>query len=193
MIRVAPAAVAGGTSSEPRVAPGSARQVGLLNTLVLRAVGWKAGGVTPHVFTTLARSPQLFRRWLVFASALMPGGALPRPDTEWVILRVAHASRCPYEWAHHERIGRSVGLTGADIEAARGPAEPHWERRRLALARAVDELLTTCSMAPETFADLGLHLETEQLIEFCLLVGHYRMLAMTINALGVQLEPSTAR
>jgi alkylhydroperoxidase family enzyme len=47
----------------------------------------------------------LFRRWLWFAGALMPGGRLPRDETELVILRVAHNTDCDYEWGHHERIG----------------------------------------------------------------------------------------
>ena len=34
----------------------------------------------------------------------MPRGALPRPDAEPVLLRVAALSECAYEWAYHERI-----------------------------------------------------------------------------------------
>ena len=32
-----------------------------------------------------------------------------------------------------------------------------------------------------------------ELIELCFLVGHYEMLAMTLNSLGVQPEPSALR
>ena len=39
---------------------------------------------------TIARHRRLFRPWLRFAATLMPGGVLPRADSELVILRVAH-------------------------------------------------------------------------------------------------------
>jgi hypothetical protein len=38
----------------------------------------------------------------VLASELMPGGRLPREDTELMILRTAHNCRSDYEWRAHE-------------------------------------------------------------------------------------------
>ena len=67
-------------------------------------LGLATGGRPPNIFTTLARHHGLFRRWLWFAGALMPGGKLPRIETELVILRVAHNTGCDYEWGHHERL-----------------------------------------------------------------------------------------
>ena len=81
----------------PRIAPGSARELGRVNTLITRALGAAVGGTPPHVFTTLARHRRLFRRWLPFAGALMPGGLLPRAESELVILRVAHNCDSDYE------------------------------------------------------------------------------------------------
>ena len=73
----------------PRIAPGTAADVGRVNWLIARAIGLVTRGEAPHVFTTLGRHRRLFRRWLRFAGTLMPGGKLPRADTELVILRVA--------------------------------------------------------------------------------------------------------
>ena len=76
---------------------------------------------------TLARHRGLFRRWLWFAGGLMPGGRLSRRDTELVILRVAHNAGSEYEWGHHERIGRRVGLSAEEIARVReGAAAPGW-------------------------------------------------------------------
>ena len=74
----------------PRVAPGTRRQLGLVNNAIARLAGRATGGAPPNIFTTLGRHRRLFRRWLWFAGALMPGGRLPRVETELVILRVAH-------------------------------------------------------------------------------------------------------
>ena len=62
----------------------------------------------------------------------MPGGKLPRADTELVILRVAHLTECDYEWDHHERIGRRAGLSARGDRA--GAFRPRG--RRLDRARS---------------------------------------------------------
>ena len=64
--------------------------LGWRNFVVTRVLGAATGGRPANVFTTLGRHEHLFRRWLRFAGALMPGGRLPRVDTELLILRVAH-------------------------------------------------------------------------------------------------------
>jgi hypothetical protein len=75
---------------QPRVAPGNRRRIGPLNAAIVWVIGRATGGRPPNVFTTLARNRGLFRRWLFFAAGLMPGGRLPRRDTELVILRDSH-------------------------------------------------------------------------------------------------------
>src|SRR5947209_3064596 len=100
----------------PRIRPGTSAEIGRLNFLIARALGAAMGSGPPHIFTTLARHRRLFRRWLRFAGALMPGGRLPRADSELLILRVAHNTGCDYEWAHHERIGQAAGLSGEQVQ-----------------------------------------------------------------------------
>ncbi len=129
-------------SSEPRIAPGSRRQVGLINALIL-AVAARAtrSGRPPNVFATLARHRRLFRGWLRFAATLMPRGTLPRVDTELVILRVAHNCRSDYEWRHHAQIGRQAGLTEEEItRVCDGPEAKGWSPRQGLLLEAADEL-----------------------------------------------------
>ena len=162
-----------------------------MNAAIVRVIGAATGGRPPNVFTTLARHRGLFRRWLWFAGGLMPGGTLPRADTELLILRVAHNAGSDYEWGHHERIGREAGLTEADIERVReGAGAEGWSERRAALLRAADELHQDRRMTDETWAALRPLLSDAQMIEVCMLVGHYEMLAMTLNSLEV--EPDEA-
>jgi hypothetical protein len=51
-------------SAEPRIAPGTAAEIGPANFLITRALGIAAGGHPPNPFTTLARHRRLFRPWL---------------------------------------------------------------------------------------------------------------------------------
>ena len=174
-------------TAAPRIAPGGAAEIGRVNLLIARAVGAAAGGRPPNIFTTLARHSRLFRRWLRFAGALMPGGLLPPEDTELVILRVAHNCGCDYEWRHHERLAQVAGLSAEEVERARqGDDAAGWSGRQRLLIRAADELHSARVLSDELWSELRPLMSDAELIELCMLVGHYEMLAMTLNALHVQ-------
>lgn len=170
----------------PRIAPGTPGQLRRVDLAIARLLGWATGGGPPNVFTTLARHRGLFRPWMRFAGALMPGGLLPRSETELLILRVAHNCGCAYEWVQHARLAETAGLTGAEVARIReGPEATGWSSRRALLLRAADELHATRTISDTLWARLRPELSDAELIELCMLVGHYEMLAMTLNALAV--------
>ena len=174
-------------SAGPRIAPGDRRQLGWVNFAIARLAGIATRGRPPHIFTTLGRHRGLFRRWLWFAGALMPGGKLPRDETELIILRVAHNTGSTYEWVQHERMARRAGLSDEEIGRVRlGPGAEGWSERRALLLRAADELHTGDRIGDELWAQLTRQLDEVRLIELCMLIGHYEMLAMTLNSLDVE-------
>jgi alkylhydroperoxidase family enzyme len=135
----------------------------------------------------MARQRRLFRGWLRFAGSLTLRGSLPRADAELVILRVAANCGSAYERSHHERIAAASGLSVAQIQAlGQGPEAHPWAPRQLALLTAVDELHHTRTLTDDAWHGVDGHLSDVQLIELCMLVGHYEMLAMLLNSGGVQ-------
>jgi AhpD family alkylhydroperoxidase len=180
-----------GDGKGPRIAPGDRRRLGWLNFCIAKLAGLVTRDKPPHIFTTLGRHRGLFRRWLWFAGALMPGGKLPREETELVILRVAHNTDCGYEWGHHERLGRRAGLSDEEISRVREGALAHgWSERRALLLRAADAMHADGKIGDELWGGLSQILDEVRLIELCMLIGHYEMLAMTLNSL--QVEPDFA-
>lgn len=178
----------------PRIGPGNRRQIGLVNSGIAWVLGRATGGRPPNIFTTLARHRGLFRRWLWFAGALMPGGKLPREDSELIILRVAHNTACAYEWGHHERLGRRAGLSPEQIARVRaGAAAAGWSERQTLLLAAADAMHADGEIGDELWARLAGQLDEVRLIELCMLIGHYEMLAMTLNTLRVEPEHSSER
>jgi alkylhydroperoxidase family enzyme len=176
--------------SAVRIAPGTASDTGRVNFLIARALGLGLGTAAPNIFTTLGRHRRLFRRWLWFAGALMPGGRLPRADTELVILRAAHNCASDYEWRAHENLARNAGLTADQVQQVRtGPDAAGFSIRQRLLVQATDELHADRVLSDETWSELRGQLSDAELIELCMLVGHYEMLAMTLNSLGVQPDP----
>jgi AhpD family alkylhydroperoxidase len=182
------------TTSQPRIAPGGRREIGLVNATIASVLGAAVGSGPPNLFTTLGRHRRLFRPWLRFAARLMPRGTLPRRDSELVILRVAHNCACDYERRQHEAIALREGLTSTEIERTTAdPATSEWTTREGALLRAADELHESRTLSDELWSDLRAQLSETELIELCMLVGHYEMLAMTLNGLRVQPDPVTRR
>jgi alkylhydroperoxidase family enzyme len=174
-------------TAPPRVPPGTTAEIGRRNALIAKVLGLAAGSGPPNLFTTLARHRRLFGPWLRFAGALMPRGSLPRADSELVILRVAHNCSCEYEWRHHERIAPARGLPEALIAGARGnPGAAGFSPRQALLLRAADALHERRDIGDELWAELRVELSDVELIELCMLVGHYEMLAMTLNSLRVE-------
>jgi AhpD family alkylhydroperoxidase len=179
---------------KPRIAALTEDEMNPVTRTLAKGAGRVVGGPPPNIFLTLGRNPRLFAPWLAFASQLMPRGGLPRGDTELVILRVAWNTRCRYEWDHHVRMGRQAGLSVAEIErVAEGPEAEGWTGRQSALLAATDELHAEGTLSDGVWDGLASHLDEKLLVEFCFLVGHYEMLAMTISSLGIQPEAPRPR
>lgn len=178
--------------SGPRIAPGDRREVGLLGWTISAVAGRVSRTAPPNMFLTLGRHRKLFRGWLRFAGRLMPGGTLPRRETELVIIRVAHLSGSTYELEHHLRLGARAGVTPADAERVlTGPAAEGWSPREHAILTAADELHHTGDVTDEAWAGLEAHLDDREMIELVFLVGHYEMLATAVAALRI--EPDRPR
>ena len=174
----------------PRIEPGDRGDVGRVAWTIATVSGRVAGTGPPNLFRVLGRHRKLFRGWLRFAGRLMPGGTLPRRETELVILRVAHLRDCEYEFEHHVRLGKRAGVTPFDVERVKeGPDSPGWTEREAVLLATVDELHETGDLSDEAWADLRAHVDPQRAIELVMLVGHYEMLATTIAALRISLDP----
>jgi alkylhydroperoxidase family enzyme len=187
---------AGTGSGAARLAPGGRGDVGLPIWLFSRLAGKVSGTEPPAVFLTLGRNRRLFWGWLHFAGRLMPGGRLPRRDTELVILRVAASAGSNYEWQQHAGLGRKAGLSESEIDAVARVGHPsedahRWTDRDRMLLAVTDELLSTTDVSDDTWYRMRSHLDERTSIELLMLVGHYRMLATTLHALRVQPDRRT--
>jgi len=175
-------------AAQGRIPYGGLRSVGLINWVV----NWFAARVIRaprmHLFTTLGLHRRLFRVWFVFGAVLY-AGKLPRPDTELVILRVAHLRGCEYELQQHRRFGARRGVP-AEVQDKifRWPHSDGLSPRSAALLAATDEFVLQRTITRHTWDALTRHLNLRQLVEFCLLAGQYDALAATISALEIPLD-----
>jgi len=173
--------------SSPRIPPVAPEErTGQIRELLDAAsVG---AGSDANIFATFVRAPGLFRRWLPFGGKLLKG-KLPARDRELLILRTGWNCGAEYEWAQHARLALNCDLSAAEIDrVVLGPEADGWDDFESALLRASDELHSDWIISDATWAALAERYDTQQLIEVPMLVGHYHLVAMTLNTLGVQLD-----
>lgn len=146
-----------------------------------------------EVFVVLSRLGPLFPRYLLFLSHLLRRGAIPRADKERIILRVAWRLGCIYEWGHHATMARDLGVSADEIRSIAEETSDRWTPRLRTLLAATDEILERRRFGDDTWASLREELREDQLVELCFVVGHYVMVAGTINGMSVRLEPGYLR
>jgi alkylhydroperoxidase family enzyme len=176
-------------TSPPRIPSARPRELGPLARAVAEISGRITGSGPPNIFTTLGQHPRLFRAWLYYSAHLMPFGRLPRRDTELVILRVAWRCRSVYEWRQHVPLALRIGVAPEQIDAiARNDPGNGFTDRQRALLALSDDLLAQRAMSESSWHDARAVLSDRELIEACLLVGHYQGLASAIGGLAIEPE-----
>ena len=172
--------------TEPRIPPLPPEERSPAAQELLETV--KIAGSDANIFATLVRAEGLTRKWLPFGGKLL-SGKIPARDRELLILRTGWNCQAEYEWAQHAVIGQLVGLTPEEIDrVARGSDDEGWDEWDSTLLRAADELHEDWCISDRTWAQLAERYDVPQLIELPMLVGHYHMVAMTLNSLGVQID-----
>ena len=142
-----------------------------------------------NVFLTLAKNPELFRRWLPFSAEFYTAGRLAPRQRELLILRTAWRCRCDYEWGAHVRMGRAAGLTDEEIAGVADHLNAQaWSPTDETLLRAADQLVDDRTVEQPTWDALAKHFDEAALIEVLMVVGSYLGLAGFLNAVEVERE-----
>ena len=141
------------------------------------------------MFEVLARLKGIFLPYMLFFSNLLFKGEISRADKERIVLRVAWRCGCIYEWGHHVALARDVGVGDDEISSIAEERSSLWSARTATFMRATDELLQERALSDGAWSALREELSDDEIVELCMTVGHYVMVAGTINTMGVPLEP----
>lgn len=139
-----------------------------------------------NILATLVRNPPLAQAYLHFNGYLLTGSTLSARLREIAVLRIVHHRDCPYLWDHHVPLALRAGLTLDDIDRVRS-GDAHDEMDQVVIG-AVDELSGRSTISGPTWDELGRHLDDDQRMDLVFTVGAYALLAMAVNAFGIQPE-----
>jgi len=140
-----------------------------------------------HVFSLMAHAETAFKPWLRFSGSLLNELALDAGLRELAILQVGLLA-ARYEWDQHVPIALACGATQDEIDALEaGDLSGFTPERRTVLEYTA--AFVAGSVDDAQHAALAEHLPDQQIVELCLVAGHYLMLARTMTALQIDPDP----
>ncbi len=150
-----------------------------------------ATGMNLH--RALAHSPGMARMSRQLGLYLRNTSGLDARLRELAILQVAYASRSAYEYSHHLKIARDLGMPESDLDAiareTAGDASDLDALARLVL-RAAREAVSGPAISAATFAALAGALAPDHLVDLVFAITFYCGFVRLTGSLGLEVEPS---
>lgn len=147
-----------------------------------------------QLFTTLARDPRLFKKFL--AGGLLDKGNLTICQRELVIARTTALCRSEYEWGVHiTTFAHQAGFSAEQIYATVwGTAEDTcWSAEDRLLLRLSDALHRDCAIDDALWPDLSVSFTENAILELLMVAGFYRTISYLTNGLRMPLDTPGAR
>lgn len=146
-----------------------------------------------NVFRLIANAPNVFVGWSQMVDELFDSPTFSLQMREVVILRVAHLQDARYELSQHIEIARGEGLREQQIDAIIGTDDldaAGFSHTECVVLDAVTELCNTHRLTDDSFAAARAALGDEALTELLMLVSCYYGLALVLNAVDLDVDPS---
>jgi AhpD family alkylhydroperoxidase len=141
-----------------------------------------------NVFRMLAGAPRAVRPFMELGGAVLSTALDPR-RREIAVLRVAHATRAPYEWAQHKQLARSVGVSESEIDAIdkEEPVASLDDECNL-ICRVADEISRDVRLSDDALEQISDRYGPREAAELILLVSYYNMVSRFLESTRVQIE-----
>jgi len=149
-----------------------------------------ANGHVANLYRTLGNAPDMLEAWIDFAWKLRFAPSSDRLLREVGIMKVAHLTQSPYEWASHWRQCRELGMDVAKLRAI-----PVWEESDLfspeeeLVLELATELTRGGHLDAGTLARLQATCGDAQTVELVLTISFYSCVSRVLAGLHVPLEP----
>jgi len=177
------------TTDRGRIAPAAAPFAPEIQAALDRIM---PAGVPPLLlFTTLARNPRVFQRFM--AGGLLDRGAITLREREIMIDRTTALCGSEYEWGVHVTFfAGKAGLTPAEVRATVKDAAA-WTPREQLIVDLANALHERATVDESLWQKLKKEFSDEQLIELIALAGFYHMVSFLTNGLALGNEPWAER
>ncbi len=153
----------------------------------------RENGSRSNTMMVLANHPALAKASLDLGRYFMLESTLSARQIKLIILRVAHRYNSTYQWTHNSHGARQLGVSDEEIEAVReGPSAPIWSIEDRLLLDSVDATNRGGSIGDELWNRLVKTFGKRFIMDLIHATGYFTMIAWTLVALQVQVEPDFA-
>lgn len=160
-----------------------------MKALFERITAERETGYVPALYRMLTQSPDFARGWLELGTASRRGKLEPRLR-EMAILEVGRLARAGYEWSHHAKVARDVGVTPEQIEAIlHGKADGLFDNRERAVIAYARAVTADLRVPDEVFEPLREYFDAQTIVELTITIGFYNMVCRFLLAIAIDLEP----
>ncbi|CAE6464086.1 unnamed protein product [Rhizoctonia solani] len=141
----------------------------------------------------LLNSPQFTIGWNAFFRQIRYNSTVPGDIRELSILRIAALQGAAYQWQQHESVGRSEGLTSAQLKLIRDPTfSPYassvslFNAKQIAALKFADASTRNSHVYDEVWGGLAKQFpNSQQITELVLTVGAYNLVSRFLLAVSV--------
>lgn len=142
-----------------------------------------------NVFATFVRHPDLYRRFSKLAGHVLFASTLDARHRELAILRIGWRNGCRYEFAAHQALARTAGLTEEEIgRLCRSDIAAEWSDDDALVIQAVDQLVESRTISDDTWNRLARTLDQHQMMDLVFTIGTYNLVSWSLNAFQVQID-----
>lgn len=142
-----------------------------------------------NVFRMMANAPTSLGGFIQLAGSILLQSEFDARKREIAILRVAHVTGSPYEWAQHVIIARRMGVTDEEMAclAVDGPVQG-LDEESLLICRVAEEISRDVRLSDEALQAILTRYGTRQSTELILCCAYFNMLSRFLESTRVELD-----
>lgn len=149
----------------------------------------RESGVAVNLSNMLLNAPASLKEFNAMGGSILFKSEFPPRSREIAVLRIGHITKAAYEWYHHVRFGKAVGVTDEEIEkiAVDGPVTTLDEEGNL-LCRIADEITNDIRLSDEALAMALDRYGPRQTTELILCCCWFNLVSRFLESTGIEIE-----
>ncbi|MCP4749517.1 MAG: carboxymuconolactone decarboxylase family protein, partial [Proteobacteria bacterium] len=149
----------------------------------------REAGIAVNLSNMLCNAPASLQEFNAMGGSILFNSELNHRSREIAVLRIGHITKAAYEWHHHKRFGKSVGVTDEEIEkiATDGPVTTLDEEGNL-LCRVADEITNDIRLSDEALAQALDRYGPRQTTELILCCCWFNLVSRFLESTGIEVE-----
>ena len=143
-----------------------------------------------NVVKMMANAPASFLGFQEFAGGVLFKSKFDPRKREIAVCRIGHVTKADYEWTHHVRVARRLGITDEEIRiiGSENPVTSLDEEGNL-LCRVADEISLNVRLSDEALTRILERYGVREATELILCCSYFNMISRFLESTRVDLEP----